>query len=207
MITETWNLDPEIEAETHWACGRPMAKYRGVYPEGFLLRLDRIMGLQGKKVLTLFCGSSGYGDTVDIKREVRPRIVADCRKGLPVRTNVYDVVLADPPYDSQNINYPERLYREASVNPYSFVDEAIRVCKEGGFICILHQLVYRTLEGTTRCAVIPITTGPNQRVRVLNILRKKTGAFLKKSETPKLRLEKAKQEVLQFAEFQKKRVM
>jgi hypothetical protein len=166
---ENWDL----KSETHWACGRPMAQYKGAYPIGFLQRLDKRVGLKDKKVLTLFCGSSDYGDTVDIKKEVNPTYNADCRKGLPIEDNSYDVIIADPPYDSQNITYSDKLYKEDVVKPYSFVKEAVRICKEGGFICILHQLVYKTPEGTERYAVIPITTGPNQRIRVLNIFKKK----------------------------------
>jgi len=161
-----------MEIENHWACGRPMAKYKGAYPMGFLERLDKRIGLKGKKVLTLFSGSSKYGDTVDIKPEVNPTYIADCRKKLPIKDNLYDVVIADPPYDSYNINYSTKLYKESFVKPYSFTKEAVRVCKKGGFICILHQLVYKTLEGTVRYAIIPITTGPNQRIRVLNIFKK-----------------------------------
>ena len=168
IITETWDITPEI----HWACGRPMAAYKGSYPVGFLRRLDEKIELNGKKVLTLFCGSSKFGDTVDIKPEVEPTFVADCRKQLPIQTNSYDVIIADPPYDSQNINYSSKLYKEQIVKPYSFVKEAVRVCKSGGLICILHQLVYKTLPNTKRYAVIPITTGPNQRIRVLNIFQK-----------------------------------
>ena len=46
-----------------------MAKYKGAYPEGFLQRLNNIIGLRDKKVLTLFIGSSDYGATVDIKKK------------------------------------------------------------------------------------------------------------------------------------------
>ena len=166
VITESWTL------ETHWACGRPMAKYKGAYPVGFLQRLDKIIGLKDKKVLTLFCGSSDYGDTIDIKPEVKPTFTVDVRKELPIEDDIYDVVIADPPYDSLNITYSDKLYKEQVVRPYSFVKEAVRVCKPNGFICILHQLVYKTLDGTVRFAVIPITTGPNQRIRVLNIFCK-----------------------------------
>jgi len=143
VITESWTL------ETHWAAGRPMAKYKGAYPEGFLRRLDERIGLKNKKVLTLFCGSSDYGDTLDIKPELNPTYLADCRK-----------------------DYSKKLYKEEIVRPYSFTKEAVRICKSGGLICILHQLVYKTLPGTERFAVIPITTGPNQRIRVLNIFKK-----------------------------------
>lgn len=172
MLMETWDLDPKIKGGTHWACGRPMAKYKGAYPQGFLQRLNRTLGLKEKQVLTLFCGSSDYGDTVDIKPEVNPTFIADCRERLPINDCVYDVIIVDPPYDSQNITYSEKLYKEGLVRPYSFVKEAVRVCKIGGFICILHQLVYKTLPDTERYAVIPITTGPNQRIRVLNIFKR-----------------------------------
>ncbi|KKL95902.1 hypothetical protein LCGC14_1849910 [marine sediment metagenome] len=167
VLTESWTL------RKHWACGRSMAQYKGGYPAGFLQRLDKKIGLKGKRVLTLFCGSSDYGDTLDIKHEVNPTYVADCRgRFMMGKTDFYDRVIADPPYDSQNITYSDKLYKEKVVKPYSFVKEAVRVCKPNGLICILHQLVYKTLEGTERYAVIPITTGPNQRIRVLNIFKK-----------------------------------
>lgn len=120
----------------------------------------------------MFCGSSNFGDTIDINPDVNSTYVADCCGRLPIADGVYDVVIADPPYDSQDITYSDKLYKTGLVKPYSFVNEAVRVCKVGGFICILHQLVYKTLKGTERYAVIPITTGPNQRIRVLNIFKK-----------------------------------
>ena len=169
---ETWSFDDEIPEEQHWACGRPMAKYKGGYPEGFLQRLDAKLNFKDKKILTLFCGSSTFGDTVDIKPEVNPTYVADCRKELPIESDRYDVVIADPPYDSQNVTYSDKLYQTEVVKPYSFVKEAVRVLKVGGYLCILHQLVYKCPDGVERYAVIPITTGPNQRIRVLNIFRK-----------------------------------
>jgi len=75
----------------------------------------------------LFCGSSDYGDTVDIKKEVNTTYIADCREELPIKSNEYEIVIADPPYDSQNITYSHKLYREGIVRPYSFVKEAVRV--------------------------------------------------------------------------------
>jgi len=175
VICETWDITPE----THWACGRPMAAYRGSYPMGFLRRLDEKIGLialgeqeKPKKVLTLFCGVSDFGDTIDINPEVKPTFLADCRKTFPIKSNVYDIIIADTPYDSQNINYSSKLYKKSKVKPYSFTKEAVRVCIPGGLICILHQLVYKTLLDTKRYAIIPITTGPNQRIRVLNIFQK-----------------------------------
>ena len=56
--------------------------------------------------------------------------------------------------------------------PYCFVDEAVRVLKPAGFLVILHQLVYRTPKNTKRWAMIALSTGPNMRLRCLNIFRK-----------------------------------
>lgn len=77
-----------------------------------------------------------------------------------------------------NINYSTELYNCDPVPPYSFVEEMVRVTKPGGYICILHQLVYKTPKGTSRYATIPITTGPNMRIRVLNIFKKSAQARL-----------------------------
>lgn len=134
LITETWQFGKRVKAQTHWACGRPMAKYKGAYPEGFIQRVEKVVGLKNKKVLSLFSGSSTVGDTVDIKAETNPTYVADCRVKLPIKSKSYDVVIADPPYDSQNITYSNKLYKEDVVRPYSFVDEAVRVLR-GGAIC------------------------------------------------------------------------
>ena len=107
----------------------------------------------------------------ELTQPIKSTFTLDCTKKLPIKNNTYDVI-ADPPYDSYNINYSMKLYQKNTVKPYSFTEEAVRVCKIKGFICILHQLVYKTLKKTERFAVIPITTGPNQRIRVLNIFKK-----------------------------------
>lgn len=160
---------------TMWACGRPMGKYSGIYPSGFMKRLANLIDFDCKKILHLFSGSihSLYNhDTLDIKKELSPTIIADAREILPIKDNIYDVVLSDPPYDSDWKTYGKKLYKSDVVKPYSFVEEAVRITKPNGYICILHQLVYKTPRNTIRKGVITITTGPNMRVRVLNIFQK-----------------------------------
>jgi len=39
----------------------------------------------------------------------------------------------------------------------------------GGVVAILHNLVYKTIPGCERIGVIAVTTGPNMRIRVLNL--------------------------------------
>ena len=161
-----------IDSERHWSCGRAMAKYKGSYPLGFLERLNKRISLYNKKVLSLFCGISVFGDTLDIKPELNPTYIADARNKFPILDNTYDVIIADPPYDSQNITYSNKLYNTDLIKPYSFVKESVRILKPGGYLCILHQLVYLTPKGTFIYTVIPITSGPNLRIRVLNIFIK-----------------------------------
>ena len=172
-----------------WACSRPMGKYRGIYPGRFMERLNEIIQLDGLLILHQFGGTTPkdeYNHTVDINPDTNPTYLADARDLSMIPTGTYDVVLADPPYDSENINYSEKLYNCEPVKPYSFVNEGIRVLKPGGHYCILHQLVYKKPTGAERVGVIAITTGPNMRVRVLNIFRKTEtlNDFIEPQEAP-----------------------
>ena len=158
-----------------WACSRPMGQYRGIYPGRFIERLNAIIPLEGKLILHQFGGTTKQDEcnhTVDINPETKPTYLSDARNLKEVPSNAYDIVLADPPYDSQNVNYSEQLYGCEPVKPYSFVKEGVRVLKPGGYYCILHQLVYKCPDGVERVGVIAITTGPNMRIRVLNIFKK-----------------------------------
>ena len=160
---------------TSWACGRPMGKYKGIYPMGFMKRLANLIDFDCKKIIHLFSGSITplqNHDTLDINKKLNPTITADVREKIPVKDNSYDVLIADPPYDSDWKTYGKKLYKSDVVKPYSFVKEAVRITKPNGYICILHQLVYKTPKNTIRKAVISITSGPNMRVRVLNIFQK-----------------------------------
>lgn len=144
-----------------WACPRPHGKYQWIYPEGILDRLQALIGdFNGKKVLHLFSGSSEMGVGIDINPAVKPDHVLDLSKNaIPYLDDDFDVVLADPPYEN--------------FKPYCFVDEAVRVLKPDGFFCVLHFLIYKTPASCRRYACIGVTSGPNMRMRALNIFRKK----------------------------------
>ena len=166
-------MDPKFNCL--WACSRPMGQYRGIYPGRFIERLNEIIPLEGLLILHQFGGTTkqdGFNHTVDINPGVSPTYLTDARELGVIPDNTYDIILADPPYDSQNVNYSEKLYGCKQVKPYSFVKEGVRVLKHGGYYCILHQLVYKKPDGCERVGVIAITTGPNMRIRVLNIFKK-----------------------------------
>jgi SAM-dependent methyltransferase len=169
-----------------WACGRPMAKYKGSYPNGFLRRVDALMEVQeGMRMLHLFSGSiqgREDEDTMDISPDNLPTFVADARERFPMPAGCYDIVMADPPYDmveqgtgkTVTIDYSDKLWKTETVKPYCWVNEAIRVLKPGGFLLVLHHLVYITPKNTTRAGVVSVTCGPNTRIRCLSIFRKHT---------------------------------
>ena len=164
-----------------WACGRPMAKYKGAYPGGFLRRLDEKMRItEDMAVLHLFSGSIQGREnehTMDIQASNNPTFVADARERFPMEDGTYDVVIADPPYDMETtdgrtIDYSSKLWKTEFIKPYSWVDEAVRVTKVGGYICVLHNLVYITPPFCRRAEVVSITCGPNTRIRNLGIFQK-----------------------------------
>jgi hypothetical protein len=177
-----------------WACGRPMARYKGAYPNGLLRRIDQLLAIkEDHRVLHVFSGSihgREHEDTLDISTDENPSIIADARETFPILTDTYDFTIADPPYDwdgkegrkQVTVNYGQDMWKTEPVKPYSFVKETIRVTKPKGYFLVLHHLVYITpkhgageLEGTHSCrraCTISVTCGPNTRVRVLNIFQK-----------------------------------
>lgn len=143
-----------------WACPRPHGKYKWIYPPTLIERLQALIGkFEGKKILNLFSGSSELGVGIDINPEVKPDHLLNLTKDrVPYDDDTFDVVLADPPY--------------RDFKPYSFVDEAVRVLKPDGFLSILHFLAYICPRNCERYALIGVTSGPNMRIRALNIFRK-----------------------------------
>ena len=148
-----------------WALPRPVGKYKTRHPDELLKRLEVLIGpFNNKKILHLFSGISRFPNAkhevrVDINSEVNPDYILDLKKDkLPFPDNYFDIVYADPPY--------------YDFKPYCFVKGAVRVLKPNGFLVILHQLVYKKPKGTVRFAVIGVSTGPNMRLRCLNIFKK-----------------------------------
>ena len=136
-----------------------------IFVEPILKQLDSLIILKGKKTLHLFSGKSHYGETCDINPFNKPDHILDCTQKLPFQNETFDIILAEPPY-YQGHDY--------GVKPYSFIKEASRILKIGGYLCILHTLHYQTPKGMKRTALIGISTGPNLKARWLNIFQKTT---------------------------------
>lgn len=178
-----------------WMLHRNCKSYTGAFPEGFISRLNQLLQIkEHHKVFHVFGGfmQDGYNcDTNDINPDIPATYHFDVRKPFPIEDNIYDIVICDPPYDcpvydigfihtsdkKKRVHYGKNLYGTDFVPPYSFIDEVVRITKLGGYICVLHFLVYKIPKDCERYTVIPIISGPNLRIRALNIFKKSITLF------------------------------
>src|SRR3990167_2119595 len=140
----------------------------GGYPKGFLEWAFELMGVDDpEKVLHLCSGSVCSGTTVDIRKEMGAKIVADCRNtGLPDES--FDFILADPPYAQ---DYAENLYGTGKdyPKPGEILKEASRLLKVGGKVGILHFLVPMFRKPLKLLGVWGITTGCGYSIRAWSL--------------------------------------
>jgi len=118
-----------------WVLPRPRRiSYPGGFPLHFEKRLFRLLG-KPNLILHNFGGKAQLGIKIDLKREVKPDVIADAHS-LPFRDNIFDAVICDPPY-SNEIN--ESLYGVTVKLKYTqWVKEAERVLKPNGFLVLYH---------------------------------------------------------------------
>lgn len=105
----------------------------GGYPLGFmewaLGEMGNVAGIEPdpRDVLHLCSGSVKTGVRVDIRPEVKPDIVADCRH-VPLPDESFDWIMADPPYSAE---YAKNLYgtEDAYPKPGQILIEATRLLR------------------------------------------------------------------------------
>lgn len=174
--------------KTLWHCGWPKSGgYPGAYPDRYLKYMEdyvtNICGLPWNPLAHFFSGSlKGDGIdvvTFDLNPEQSPNHFVDLTKDkTPYPDNHFSVVLADPPYQHKGYDAAKELYSDAKygggkeVKRYSFVKEALRILKPGGLFAVMHVLPYATPKGAKRQAIIGVTTGTSQVIRVVSVFRK-----------------------------------
>lgn len=135
---------------TLWACPRQLTKGWGCPTI-----LTRMHDFLGERPDVYFGLTDGIDDpdavTVDIDPSNNPTVVADW-DDLPFPDNHFTFAFWDPPYDKRYVKG---------------LREILRVTRRR--VAILHQLVYPNPKGWTKFAIIGVTTGPNMRIRCLQI--------------------------------------
>ena len=142
----------------------------GGYPIGFLAEAYRLIRASNPdEVLHLCSGSTRRGIRVDIRREMRPTVVADARN-TPFRGETFSAILIDPPYSEE---YARNLYGTSYPRPNELMREAARLLTPGGRVGLLHfqvPMLHRT--NLRMIGVWGVTTGSGYAIRAFTVCEK-----------------------------------
>lgn len=160
----------------YWTLARATGAYKGKFPDGLMPRVidffKDYLDLEWESLTRLyqFGGKVNDGDTVDLNPECNPTFLTDARIMEGVPRNHYDVVFADPGYS----DYDYEKWGVNPIKPYSFLKEGLDCLKLGGYYLLLHTLIYkmRAFINCRAIAFISVDSGPNHRIRCLQIYQK-----------------------------------
>jgi hypothetical protein len=144
----------------------------GGYPIGFVEWAYGLMGVTDPaKVLHLCSGSMRSGVRVDVRPEMQPDILADCRK-VPLPDESIDWIMADPPYSAE---YAANLYgtEDHYPQPGQIMREACRLLKPGGKVGLLHFQVPMIRKPLGIVSVYGVTTGSGYAIRAWTLCEKR----------------------------------
>ena len=164
-----------VKQAVSWCHRNANTHYTGGYPNGYLNDIETLFGIE-EDCLHLFSGTINNKLSLDFNPIVKPKICADAEH-IPLKNNSVSRVYADPPYDEQYTQHytdlrPHQPRTKSKYSAYAFVKEAYRILKPGGFLIILHWLVYKSCYGFKFVDIVPVHNGPNHRLRVATILQK-----------------------------------
>lgn len=162
---------PIMYGKPHHAIMFKPFKDGGGYPKGFLeWALDIMQCEAPNKVLHLCSESVCCGITVDIRKEMKPKIIADARN-VPLPDNSFSYILIDPPYSE---TYAENLYGtgDSYPKPGELLKEAARLLKVGGKVGLLHFIVPVTRKPLKIRKVYGVTTGNGTAIRAWTLMEK-----------------------------------
>ena len=152
-----------------WTLPRPpKSKYKGGFPLHFEPNLMQILGYP-RDVLQPFGGLAEMGVRVDINPEVNPDIVADAHD-LPLPDESFDCVILDPPYSDEEA---QLLYQTPPLRPGMYIKEAVRVLKEGGWLCVYTDREPRRPARCNHTLRIIVVLRPGHTTRTCMIFQKR----------------------------------
>lgn len=164
-----------------WVLPRPgKSKYIGSFPLHFEKKLYRELGIDPYKdyILHPFGGKAEFGIRCDINPDVEPDVVCNAHK-LPFEDNVFDCVVLDPPYSEE---LAERLYDTKKYGKLKFKDytaEAVRVCKNEGFIVMYHWVATPSIKDTILVKRIFLENRSWHKLRCVHIHQKRPDLWVK----------------------------
>lgn len=151
---------------------RVRSGYHGGYPATYLRRL-RALFPDKTRVLHLFSGKVDTavmpGDTCDLNADLDPTYVDDAQTLLAVPLEVYDLVMADPPYSGEDAErYGTTLVKR------NLVLGALTRCRPGTHVAWLDQVLpmYRKADWAVE-AQVGIVRSTNHRFRLLTVFRRR----------------------------------
>ena len=166
-----------------WVLPRPPKScYPGGVPLHFEIKLLRHLGLsESADILQPFGGMGIYGLRCDLRathplsgkfgNDVKwkpPDVIADAHE-LPFPDNSFDMVFCDPPYSTDE---SKKLYRTPKVDYKKYITEAVRVCRENGYIASYHVVMTPRPLGTIYHSRILLGTRIWHRLRACCIFQK-----------------------------------
>lgn len=146
--------------------------YYGGYPAGYLRRIKALFP-DKQSVLHVFSGrvdlSVMPGHTVDLNPALEPTYLDDAQSLASVPLELYDLVLADPPYSIEDADH----YRTTMVQRNK-VMRALARCRPGTHVVWLDQVLpmYRKDQWAIE-AVIGMVKSTNHRFRVITVFRRR----------------------------------
>lgn len=158
-----------------WIMGndyRVKSQYYGGYPAGYLKRV-RALFHDKERALHLFSGRVDKtifpGYTIDINPELQPDFVDNAEGITVLPINDRDIVLADPPYSSEDCEH----YGTVMVNRNKVMSDLGKKLSAGCHVVWLDQVLpmYRKDEFKME-GVIGMVKSTNHRFRVVTIFRK-----------------------------------
>jgi hypothetical protein len=156
----------KVEVQTVWL-PRPAAKYPGCYPVGYENILPDLLGTT--EYAHLFAGKSKTGFRVDTRAELSPDLIANCEDLSELATDSFPAVVADPPYTKE---FAKTLYNQPLAAWTKWTKEAVRICKPGGRIAIMHNYVVPRLPGCKYSKILVIITRIKQYPKIVTIQEK-----------------------------------
>jgi len=170
---------PPLRSDDRWIDGVWMlgnnykgSGYYGAYPPGYLKRIEALFpDVRGARVLHPFAGSlrGVHGVRVDVNPANVPDVVADAAC-LPFPSASFDLVLADPPYSSEDA----KRYGTKMVNRRAVIAELARVTDGDGYLVWLDTVWPMFSKRDWHCfGQIGVVRSTNHRVRLVSLFQRR----------------------------------